>query len=80
MWTCYYMSLQHHCWKSLSTIAWKILVKQEIEKMQGWHTKKYQKVHKQGRYDIKVKVNIQSPIPTSFYTTKLSCEKMQGSV
>ena len=27
------------------------------------------KVCKQGSYDMKVKVNIQSPIPTSFYTT-----------
>ena len=33
---------------------------------------------KQGRYDIKVKVNIQSPLPTSFYTTKLLCEKDAG--
>ena len=36
------------------------------------------KVCKQGRCDIKVKVNIQSPIPTSFYTTELSCEKDVG--
>ena len=33
---------------------------------------------KQGRYDIKVKINIQSPIPTSFYTTELLCEKDAG--
>ena len=38
----------------------------------------HQKVCKQGRCDIKVKVNIQSPIPTSFYTTELSCEKDAG--
>ena len=29
----------------------------------------YQKVCKQGRDDIIVKVNLQSPIPTSFYIT-----------
>jgi len=38
----------------------------------------HQKVCKQGRYDIKVKVNIQSPIPTSFYSTELSYEKHAG--
>ena len=37
----------------------------------------YQHVCKQGRDDIKVKVNIQSPIPASFYT-KLLCEKDAG--
>ena len=37
------------------------------------------KVCKQGRDDIKMKVNIQSPIPTSFYTTVYSsAKKMQG--
>ena len=30
------------------------------------------------KQDIKVKVNIQSPIPTSFYTTELLCEKDAG--
>ena len=38
----------------------------------------HQKVCKQGRYDIKVKVNIQSSIPTSFYSTELSYEKHAG--
>ena len=33
---------------------------------------------KQGFYNIKVMVNIQSPIPTSLYTTELSCEKNAG--
>ena len=35
--------------------------------------------HKQGRYDIKAKVKIQSPIPTSLYTIPNShVKKMQG--
>ena len=33
---------------------------------------------KQVFYNIKVMVNIQSPIPTSLYTTELSCEKNAG--
>ena len=36
---------------------------QKLKKMQGWYAKKY---GKQGGDDIKVKVNIQSPIPASF--------------
>ena len=38
------------------------------------------KVCKQGRNDIKVKVNIQSPIPTTFYTIQLhfTVRKLQG--
>ena len=36
-----------------------------------------QKVRKQGRDDIIVKVKLQSPIPTPFYTT-VSVRKMQG--
>ena len=34
---------------------------------------KCQKVCKQGRDDIEVKVNIQSPIPASFHTRVYSC-------
>ena len=38
------------------------------------------KVCKQGRNDVKVKVNIQSPIPTTFYTIQLhfTVRKLQG--
>ena len=37
-----------------------------------------QKVCKQGRDDIIVKVNLQSPIPTSFYKLQTNVETMQG--
>ena len=40
----------------------------------------HQKVCKQGRDDIKVKVNIQSFIPTSFYTTVATFLRFRDTV
>ena len=51
------------CIPNLVLLCYYINKKRATLKMQGWHA---ETVCKQGRDDVKVKVNIQSPIPPSF--------------
>ena len=71
-----------HAWNHYTTLSSEINIK-KVQKQEKKSVENvgiaYQKVCKEGtcRDKVKGKVNIQSSIPTSFYTT-LCVEKMQG--